>query len=29
VAKRVDPRAEFVTAWLLEGRIQCNLRNLC
>jgi len=27
VAKRFDPRAEFGTAWPLEGRIQCDLRD--
>ena len=29
MAKLFDPRAEFATAWILEGRIQCGLRNLC
>jgi len=29
VAKLFDPGADFTTAWLLEGRIQCDLRNLC
>ena len=27
MAKRFDPRAEFATAWPLEGRIQCDLRD--
>jgi len=27
VAKLFDPRAEFVTAWQLKGRIQCDLRD--
>ena len=27
VAKRFDPRAEFATAWPLEGRIQHDLRD--
>jgi len=29
VAKLFDPRAEFATAWPVEGRILCDLRNLC
>jgi len=29
VAKLFDTRAEFATAWPLEGWIQCDLRNLC
>jgi len=29
VAKRFDLRAECVAAWPLEGRIQCDLRDLC
>jgi len=28
VAKLFDPRAEFAAAWPMEGRIQCDLRNL-
>jgi len=28
VVKRFDRKAEFVTAWPLEDRIQCDLRNL-
>ena len=27
VAKRFHPMAKFATAWLLEGRIQCGLRD--
>jgi len=27
VAKLCDPRAEFATAWPLEGQIQCDLRD--
>jgi len=26
-AKLFDPRAEFVTAWPLEGHLQCDLCN--
>jgi len=29
VAKHFDTRTEFATAWPLEGRTQCDLRNLC
>ena len=28
VAKLFDPRAKLATAWPLEGRIQCDLRDL-
>jgi len=27
VAKLFDPKAEFVIAWPLEGRMQCDLRD--
>ena len=29
VAKLFEPRAEFATAWLVKGRIQCDLCKLC
>jgi len=29
VPKRFDPRAKFATAWSLEGRMLCDLRNIC
>jgi len=28
-AKHFDPRAAFVAAWLLEGRSQLDLRDIC
>ena len=29
LAKLFDPRADFATAWTLEDREQCDLRNIC